>query len=303
MTDEDWTRLDEIVREVLLQQSGVAKLKTLRAAGVSGQQAAALKARGMLERPRSGWYVDPALPWQAKHAIRVGGVLACVSAVDSFGLPVPHDARRKVHVLAPANSARRRHHRDRRHYVVPGEDREVELHWSKDPGAIPGWRVPLVDALLQLAGCVPVDWWIAALDAARHRPRDGEPLMGDDDWQELVSRVPRRLRKELALVDPRSESVIESLLRLGIVRRGLPIVDLQFWPDPAHRVDLLLPGKLVVEADGEEWHDPEQDRIRDAFLRGLGYRVLHFTYQQIVHHLDEVLDEIQAALAEPRLAL
>ena len=184
---------------------------------------------------------------------------------------------------------------------MPGEDREFELHWSKDPGPIAGWRVPLVDALLQLADCVPIDWWIAALDAARHRPRDGEPLLSESDWQQLVRRAPRRLRKDLALVDPRSESVIESLLRLGIIRRGLPIVDLQFWPHPKHRVDLLLPGKLVVEADGEEWHDAEQDRIRDAFLRGLGYRILHFSYDRIVNHLDEVLDEIAAALADAPL--
>lgn len=303
MENSDWTRVDALAREVLRRSGGVTKRSSLIDAGVTGKQAGALLGRGILERPRSGWYVDPTLPWQAKHAVRVGGVLDCVSAVDSFGLPVPSRARRRLHVRVPANSARRRHHRDKRHYVVPGEDREVEVHWAADPGAPAGWRVPLVDALLQLADCVPVDWWIAALDSARHRPRGGEPILSDEGWADLLDRLPRRLRREIGLVDPRAESVIESLLRLGLVRRGLPIVDLQFWPDPRHRVDLLLPGKLIIEADGAEWHDPAADMLRDAFLRGLGYRVLRFSADRIINHIDEVLDEIAAALAEEPVAL
>lgn len=296
MTDDDWQRLESAARALLALHDGVVKLSTLLAADISGKQAAALKGRGVLERPRSGWYVDPALPWQAKCAIRVGGVLACVSAVDSFGLPTPNLGVRRVHVLVPANSARRRHHRDRRHYVVPGEDREVVLHWASSPGPRHGWRVDLVEALLQLADCVPVDWWIAALDAARHVPRGGEPLLPDADWERFVKQVPLRLHPALELVDPRSESVLESLLRLAMIRRGIPIVDLQFWPDPAHRVDFLLPGKLIVEADGDAFHDPVTDAIRDALLRGVGYRVLHFSTQRIMDDMDGVLHEIADAL-------
>lgn len=170
MTDEAWQQLDARARAVLELNDGVAKLSSFLAVDISGKQAGALTGRGVLDRPRSGWYCDPSLPWQAKCAIRVGGVLTCVSAVDSFGLPTPNPGRRHVHVLVPSNSARRRHNRDRRHYVVPGEDREVEMHWSSTPGTLLGWRVDLVEALLQLADCVPEDWWIAALDAARHVP-------------------------------------------------------------------------------------------------------------------------------------
>ncbi|WP_375387677.1 DUF559 domain-containing protein [uncultured Amnibacterium sp.] len=298
MDDPDWTELDALLRDLLSRHDGVVKLSTLIAAGISGKQAGALLGRGLVDRPRSGWYVDPALPWEAKHAIRVGGVLDCVSAVDSFGLPVPLEAKRLLHVIVPANSARRRHHRSKRRYVVPGEDREVVLHWSSEPGTPAGWRVPLVDALLQLADCVPVDWWIAALDAARHRPRGGEPLLADEEWKDLARRVPARLRPELRLVDPRSERVIESLLRLALIRRGIPLVDLQFWPDQHHRVDILLPGRLILEADGAAWHDPLADAGRDAFLRGLGYRVLHFDYDRIVNHIDDVVLEILEALAD-----
>ncbi|RIX31240.1 endonuclease domain-containing protein [Amnibacterium setariae] len=296
-TEQEWAALDGLVRTVLQQHDGVVRTSALLAAGVTGKQIGALTGRGVLERPRNAWYVDPALGWEAKCAVRVGGILTCVSAVDSFGLPVPNPPVRRIHVRVPGNSARRRHHRNKRHYVVPGEDREVVLHWADGPGARPGWRVGLVEALLELAGCVPEDWWIAALDAARHRPRDGEPLLSDDDWTRFRELVPKRLHAALELVDPSSESVLETLLRLGMRRRGIPIVDLQFAPDPVHRVDFLLPGKLIVEADGEAWHDPEADRIRDAFLRRLGYRVIRFSSRRILHELEAVLDEIEAELS------
>lgn len=296
MTDEDWTRIDAIAHAVLLAHDGVAKLKSFLDGGVSGRQAAALVGRGVLDRPRYGWYCDPALPWEGKHAIRVGGVLDCVSAVDSLGLPVPTDAVRRVHVRVQSNSPRRRHHRSKHLYVAPGQDREVVLHWDDRPGTPRGWRVSLVEALLHLADCVPMDWWIAALDAARHRTTDTPPMLSDVDWEELGRRIPRRLRRALDLVDPRAESVIESLLRLALIRRGVPIADLQFWPSTRRRVDLLLPGKLILEADGEQWHDPIADAIRDAELRALGYRVLHFTYDQIVNHIDEVVAMVLEAL-------
>jgi very-short-patch-repair endonuclease len=109
--------------------------------------------------------------------------------------------------------------------------------------------------------------------------------------------VPARLRPALALVDPRAESVLETLLRLAMRRRGIDPVIPQFRPHPAHRVDFLVGSDLLVEADGEGYHDEEKDRIRDAFLRGLGYRVLRFSYARIMHEMDAVLDEIEAALA------
>lgn len=294
---DDWTAVDGLVTHVLRRFDGVAPLRAFAAAGLEPGQVASAYRRGVLERPRKGWYVDPELPWQAKCAIRAGGLLSCVSAADSFGLPVPTDVRRFVHVLLPGNAPRVRHHRDRRHYVVPGEDREVVRHWSVADGTPAGWRTGLVDTLLQLADCVPIEWWIAALDAALHRPRDGEPLLSPEDWDTLRDRVPERLRPALTLVDPSAESVLETLLRLGMGRRGITPVIAQFSPHPAHRVDFLIGSRLIVEADGAAFHDPEKDAIRDAVLRGLGYRVLRFDYRRITTDLDAVLDEIEAALS------
>lgn len=297
MHRDDWSVAEAVATRVLTDHDGAAKLASFLAAGLSEYQVAALLRRGFLDRPRSGWYVHPALPWAAKIAIRVGGVLSCVSAIDSFGLPVPPRRGRRVHVLLPNNAPRVRHSRDRRHYVVPGEDLEVVRHWSPLEGTPRGWRTDLVETLVDLIGCVPDDWWIAAVDAALHRPRDRGPIMSDDQFRRLRERLPASVRALLALVDPSAESCLETLLRLAMARRGIRLVVPQFVPHPKYRADFLVGDRLLVEADGEEYHDEEADRIRDEFLAALGYVVIRFTYAEIIEDMEGCLDRIEAALA------
>ncbi|MBW4041005.1 MAG: DUF559 domain-containing protein [Acidobacteria bacterium] len=294
----DWQAADALARSVLAANGGVAKMKRFLDAGLTNRQVAAIHERGVMARPRNAWYVEPALPWQAMCAIRVGGVLGCVSAIESLGLPTPPWKGHDIHVVVPTNSARLRHHRDKQHYVVPGEDREITVHWTTEGRAYVGWRTPLVDSLLVLADCVPLEWWIAALDAALHRPRTGgEPLMSPAQHDDFVARLPRRLRRHLALIDPRAESPLETLLRLGMMARGIRDIVPQFSPDGFRQVDFLVRGRLIVEADGKAYHDPAEDAVRDARFRRLGYRVLRFSYERIVDDLEAVLDEIEAAIA------
>ena len=49
------------------------------------------------------------------------------------------------------------------------------------------------------------------------------------------------------------------------------------------RVDLLIDGWLVIELDGDEFHDPVADRERNAALVRLGYRVHRFGYDQVIN--------------------
>ncbi len=55
---------------------------------------------------------------------------------------------------------------------------------------------------------------------------------------------------------------------------------------PGIRVDLMIGERLIVEVDGREHHsDPvafERDRVRDARLSALGYRVLRFSCNQVM---------------------
>lgn len=294
--DKDWSAVDSIVMHVLREHGGVARINAFLAAGLTRLQVASALRRGVLERPRNAWYVDPALPWQVKQAIRVGGVATCVSAAEAIGLPVPPERRRTVHVSVEANAAHFRHHKDKRWYVAAGEDDLVSMHWSHRVDPHLGSRCGLLDTLLHLSRCVPEEWWIAALDAALREHRDRPALLSRVEFVRLVQHLPRRMRRALRQVDPRSESPIETLLRLGLVRRGLGPFDLQVWTTRSDRVDILLRGRLILEADGKEFQDPQKDAIRDALMRSLGYVVLRFDHERIVFDLEAVLDEIEAVL-------
>jgi len=55
--------------------------------------------------------------------------------------------------------------------------------------------------------------------------------------------------------------------------------------------------KLIVEVDGHS-HDvqPERDQARDAYLRDEGYRVLHFSNDDVLGNIEGVIETIRQAL-------
>lgn len=57
--------------------------------------------------------------------------------------------------------------------------------------------------------------------------------------------------------------------------------------------------RLIVEVDGFS-HDvlPERDLIRDRHLADLGYRVLHFSNEQVMREIEGVVRAIELALAK-----
>jgi very-short-patch-repair endonuclease len=67
-------------------------------------------------------------------------------------------------------------------------------------------------------------------------------------------------------------------------------------------VDFYCPAaKLAVEIDGEIHKAPEAqeyDRVRDAYLLGLGVRILRFENQLVFDGMAGVLREIQTRLTE-----
>ncbi|WP_162850835.1 hypothetical protein [Amnibacterium kyonggiense] len=163
----DWSELDARARAVLAQSGGVAHISAFDAAGITRKQVGLLHGRGVIERPRIGWFVDPDSPWQVKRAVGVGGAAACVSSADAMGLPTPPSTKRSIHVAVEAHASHLRHSRDRR-WVLDSvhDDERLELHWGGLVDAPVGGRTSIVDTLLLLSGCVPFDWFVAALDAA-----------------------------------------------------------------------------------------------------------------------------------------
>ncbi|HUR86425.1 MAG TPA: DUF559 domain-containing protein [Solirubrobacteraceae bacterium] len=71
-----------------------------------------------------------------------------------------------------------------------------------------------------------------------------------------------------------------------------------------HEVDFLWRAhRLIVETDGHEHHGTrtafERDRARDAHLTTRGYRVVRFTYRQVLHEPDHVARTLLALLRVP----
>ena len=78
--------------------------------------------------------------------------------------------------------------------------------------------------------------------------------------------------------------------RLGIRVRQ----QVQIGPD---RVDVVIGDRLVIELDSREFHEREKDYARDARLGARGYRVLRFTYHQVMNDWPSVERAVLAARA------
>jgi len=54
--------------------------------------------------------------------------------------------------------------------------------------------------------------------------------------------------------------------------------------------------KLIIEVDGDTHADPARDQRRDAYLRGLGFTVLHIANQDVMANIEGVMHVIRQAL-------
>ncbi|GAA4746557.1 hypothetical protein GCM10025783_18200 [Amnibacterium soli] len=142
---------------------------------------------------------------------------------------------------------------------------------------------------------LPPERALAVLDSALHHR-----FLRAADLPALAARLPARLRGVVAAADGRADSGIETIARhlLGLI--GLRVTVHPFIPGIGE-VDLLVEGRLVVELDGKEWHDPEdafeRDRRRDLVAASTRYRTLRFTWRQVLFEWPAVEAAVLAALA------
>ncbi len=126
----------------------------------------------------------------------------------------------------------------------------------------------------------------------RKRPSGGDPHrrrpwpMPAVRWHTLKGRA-RELR--------RKPTPAEALLWSRLRRRQLGV---RFRRQ--HAIDRFIvdfycaEARLIVEVDGDV-HDlqPERDEVRQAILEALGYRVLRFRNEEVMHDLERVVEEIR----------
>lgn len=126
-------------------------------------------------------------------------------------------------------------------------------------------------------------------------------LVSDSELQAILARVPVCRRIPVWMFDPRSESGIESLVRVALVDAGLSCTT-QVWIPGVGRVDLLVDGRVIVEVDGRRWHQGEQSRDygRDLAALASGLGVVRVDYTHAITRPDLVVGAVRQALRRPR---
>ncbi len=148
---------------------------------------------------------------------------------------------------------------------------------------------------MQFACCASPEAFFVAVESSLHLG-----LIGLAGVQRLRESLPTRFHELLDLADDRSESGLESLLKLGLRRCGITLAA-QVQIDGVGRVDFVLGGRIILEVDGRLNHDGashrHKDLMRDARAAAQGYETLRFDYAMIVHDWPTVLAAIEGRLA------
>jgi hypothetical protein len=248
-----------------------------------------------------GVYADPALP--VDHRLRCCGValllpqrtaIGGLSAAAWHGAPVagPGDP---VTVIRPESV----------HWKGP---RGVRVH----RGELPAGDVDVVDDV-PVTSAVRTAWDVAALEplGTAVATLDAMVRAGSVDQAVLAVQVVagagrwgvQRVRRAVALVDPRADSVPESRVRVALVRAGLaPVPQYEVVVDGRllARVDLGWPEhKVALEYEGAYHFDGSQivrDDARYARLEAAGWLVIRVTAIDL-RDLDAVVERVREALA------
>jgi hypothetical protein len=116
-----------------------------------------------------------------------------------------------------------------------------------------------------------------------------------------------QVRRVVDLAEPRSESPMESRLRVLLVLAGLPRPQAQaeLLDEQGRfvgRVDLYFPAqRLALEYDGgTHRNNLVADNRRQNRLLAAGFRLLRFTGADLYNRPDEVVAQVRDALCPPR---
>ncbi|MGU3293554.1 type IV toxin-antitoxin system AbiEi family antitoxin domain-containing protein [Williamsia sp. M5A3_1d] len=249
----------------------------LKQRGATDSQIRRAVAAGDLVRLRPGWYARRTADPTVAAAVRSGGVLGCVTALQHHGV-----------------------------WIAPGHD-QIHVRRSKGLraatttgcrgiGAPPPTATaldPPAYALGCAVRCMSAENWIAACDSVLQLG-----IAGRADIVAVLGPGGRHLESRS---DGRSQSGTETLVRLRLRALGFEVV-VQPEIDGVGRVDLRV-GKLLIECDSKAHHTSlenyRNDRRRDRAALIRGWLKMRFTYDDVVYGWDDTLDSIRA-ITRPR---
>ncbi|WP_062467284.1 DUF559 domain-containing protein [Demequina maris] len=262
----------------------VAETSALRRLGVTASALRAHVADGSIVRVRRGCYALPTADPVTVAETAWRGRATCVTVAARCGLPLL-TAHEGIHLAIPRG---RNHGSD--HLGLPAQ---VVAHHVDDTHRA-GTFAGAVDLTCR---CATREEQLVLVDAALARG-----LLRREDVAGFVATSAERRAFLQRHASGLAGSMLETLTGL-LLRRARLGFRQQVAIDGLGRVDFVVEGRLIVEVDGRATHDnPAQfaeDRRRDRAAVAAGYRVLRFTYADVVRRPETVLADVRAALAAP----
>ena len=290
------------VTALLARQGGIARLRDVRRAGMSRRCLSRALQEGRLRALTPHLVTNVAQPAADEQlraaAIALQATISHDSAALMWGIELASTPP-VGHVTVPRNRSR----------CAPAG---TQVHRSELDGADRVerdgvWVTGALRTVLDLCRSLPLAEAVVAVDSAlRGAQVTVEDLMAA--LRELpAGRGRSRVARVLRLMDPASGSVLETLCRVLLQQAGLAPDRTQLVVRDASgswigRVDFAWPAqRLVVEADGFAFHADRasyrDDRRRSNALLLAGWRVLRFSWEDVVDRPDEVVAAVRAALA------
>ncbi|MEU4017318.1 DUF559 domain-containing protein [Microbacterium sp. NPDC028030] len=265
------------------RHGGVVRGTLLQSYGITRRMCADEVRTGALLRVRAGVFAvpdaDPLLVEAAAH----GGALTCAHALLLHGVWVLRPEG-PAHVWLGGNG--RRHH----------EGCACVTH--HDAGRAGVGLAPLEEVLIHAYRCLGDETFFAGLESALAQRKLPSAAL-----RRIRRRLPSRAHWLVDLARSDADSGLESLLRLRLHLCGIRL-ECQVHIPTVGRVDFVLDGRLILEADGKGNHEGaalrHRDLVRDAAASALGYETLRFDYAQIVHAWPTVEAAVVAAVARLR---
>jgi len=178
----------------------------------------------------------------------------------------------------------------------------VVRHWGRERSIDPyepSWRTSAIDALVVVARSLDAEQFVACSESALASgllPRAALPA--------LRASLPRRLHGTVDTLRLDAGSGLESLFGFRIKPLVRELATQVPIPGLGQRggngfVDFVIDGWLVIETDGDAFHDPAVDRARNAYLVQKGYRWHRFGHQQVIHEWSSVEATVMELLRFP----
>lgn len=265
--------------EELTRRGGVARIESLRTAGVTAHALRRAKEDGRIRTIRRGWVALPAADHAIVSTVARGVLLSCVSGAARLGLWVPE--KPKLHVVARPNAAR---------VKMPAH---ATVHWSRpvvprDPDAtVDG----IANILALVAQCQPRETALVIWESALNGGLIDRAVLGGFE-------LPPVARDLLAGARPFADSGLETIFLTRLRWLRVPMLP-QAWVHE-RRVDVLIGERLVIQIDGASHTGPQRtaDIAHDAQLMLRGFHVLRFSYEQVMHRWQEVQAVVMEAVAQ-----